>query len=79
MGYEEGLAEGLAKGLAAFLNSSVVDSYFRQFSGHTQVNAIDLRKLPYPSRKSLETLGNSLRGPNAPQEDIDRLLAGSFA
>jgi adenine-specific DNA-methyltransferase len=34
-----------ARGLALFLNSSLVDRYFRQFSGHTQVNATDLRSL----------------------------------
>ncbi len=38
-----GLPMSLAKGLAAFLNSTVVDVYFRQFNGHTQVNATDLR------------------------------------
>lgn len=39
----------LAKGLSAFLNSTLVDSYFRQFNGHTQVNAEDLRALRYPA------------------------------
>src|SRR5262249_9185864 len=43
-----GLPVLIAKGLAAYLNSSLVDAYFRQFSGHTQVNASDLRNLPYP-------------------------------
>jgi adenine-specific DNA-methyltransferase len=38
-----GLPVTLAKGLAAFLNSTLVDLFFRQFSGHTQVNATDLR------------------------------------
>ncbi len=53
-----GLASvGLARGLAAFLNSTILDSYFRQFSGHTQVNATDLRKLRYPTREQLEGLG----------------------
>ncbi len=39
-----GLPLQLASGLATYLNSSLVDSYFRQFSGHTQVNAADLRR-----------------------------------
>lgn len=53
----EGLPFDLAKGLAAFLNSEAVDQYFRIFSGHTQVNATDLRNLHYPSRDQLEALG----------------------
>lgn len=49
----EGLPIKLAKGLAAYLNSSQVDQYFRQFNGHTQVNATDLRNLRYPTREQL--------------------------
>lgn len=52
-----GLPANLAAGLATFLNSTAVDDYFRQFSGHTQVNATDLRNLHYPSREQLERLG----------------------
>src|ERR1035441_4136980 len=51
-----GLPMNLAKGLAAFLNSTVVDLYFRQFNGHTQVNATDLRSLNYPAKSELEKL-----------------------
>lgn len=53
----EGLSIDLARGLAAFLNSEAVDQYFRIFSGHTQVNATDLRNLHYPNREQLEALG----------------------
>uniref|UniRef100_UPI0040473677 Eco57I restriction-modification methylase domain-containing protein n=3 Tax=Yoonia sp. TaxID=2212373 RepID=UPI0040473677 len=53
----EGLPLDLANGLAAFLNSEGVDQYFRIFSGHTQVNATDLRSLHYPSRAQLEAVG----------------------
>ena len=39
--------------LAEFLNSDLVDIYFRMFSGSTQVNATDLRRLRFPQpRKS---------------------------
>lgn len=47
-----GLPMPLAKGLASFLNSTVVDVYFRQFNGHTQVNATDLRSLKSKCSKS---------------------------
>ena len=56
-----GIDESLARGLAVFLNSTLVDEFFRQFSGHTQVNASDLRSLPYPSRGELKQLGRSCR------------------
>lgn len=70
-----GLPPTLAKGLAAYLNSSLVDAYFRQFSGHTQVNASDLRSLPYPARCALIALGRRI-GPSLPdQEELDRLVA----
>lgn len=52
-----GLPAEFAAGLAAFLNSTAVDDYFRLFSGHTQVNATDLRNLHYPARAALEELG----------------------
>ncbi len=55
-----GLAPDLARGLSAFLNSSLVDAYFRQFNGHTQVNATDLRSLKYPSCAALEALGQRI-------------------
>lgn len=51
------LPEKLACGLAAFLNSTLVDEYFRQFNGHTQVNCTDLRSLKYPNCEQLEALG----------------------
>ena len=63
-----GLPEALAEGLARFLNSAAVDTYFRTFSGHTQVNATDLRNLHYPTRMQLEAL--------AAVEDVETVIAG---
>ncbi len=51
------LAGNVAQGLWAFLNSSAVDAYFRQFNGSTQVNAADLRYLRYPSKRQIGSLG----------------------
>ena len=65
----------LAKGLAAFLNSTLVDSYFRQFNGHTQVNATDLRLLKYPSLKTLIKLGSwAKKHQSISQDNIDEEL-----
>ena len=69
-----GLPMNLAKGLAAFLNSTTLDQYFRQFSGHTQVNATDLRALKYPTKESLETVGRKIAKSEMPQKELDRLL-----
>src|SRR5690606_21619466 len=43
-----GLPKELAFGLAVFLNTTAVDETLRRFSGHTQVNATDLRSIRYP-------------------------------
>ena len=69
-----GLSMLLAKGLAAFLNSTVVDVYFRQFNGHTQVNATDLRSLNYPTRAELEKLGRRIADPGMQQAELDALV-----
>jgi adenine-specific DNA-methyltransferase len=54
---KNGLTANIAHGLSVYLNSTFVDEYFRRFSGHTQVNATDLRLLKYPSIEALERLG----------------------
>jgi adenine-specific DNA-methyltransferase len=69
-----GLPTDLAKGLALFLNSTLIDSYFRQFNGHTQVNAADLRMLQYPSQEVLESLGAHVGEQLPSQTEIDALL-----
>lgn len=71
----QGLERSLALGLHAFLNSTVVDQFFRRFSGHTQVNATDLRKLAYPNRETLQAMGREMKTPGLSQEEIDQLVA----
>lgn len=66
-----GLSPDLARGLAVFLNSSVLDRYFRLFSGHTQVNATDLRKLRYPSGEQMLRLGREAETILPDQQRID--------
>ncbi len=55
--FGEGIDLDLAHGLVHYLNSDLVDRYYRLFSGHTQVNAGDLMKLPFPDRTTLLKLG----------------------
>lgn len=66
-----GLPKDIAKGLLAFLNSQAVDEYFRIFSGHTQVNATDLRNLHYPSLEQLRQIGVSN---SDPEEAVEAVL-----
>lgn len=54
---KRGLSEHFAAGLAAYLNSTAVDTHVRLFSGHTQVNATDLRGMRFPSSDTLTELG----------------------
>ncbi|MCI0596357.1 MAG: Eco57I restriction-modification methylase domain-containing protein [candidate division Zixibacteria bacterium] len=64
----------LAWGLAAFLNCSLLDTYFRQFNGHTQVNATDLRALRYPTKATLVKIGSRVHGNLPSQEMLDAII-----
>jgi len=68
-----GLSIQLARGLCRFLNSTVADRYFRQFNGHTQVNASDLRSFRYPCPADLEHLGK-LSLEDTKQNAIDQAM-----
>ncbi|HWU91558.1 MAG TPA: Eco57I restriction-modification methylase domain-containing protein [Kofleriaceae bacterium] len=68
-----GLAPEIAWGLFAYLSCTAVDDHVRRFNGHTQVNATDLRALPYPSPGALGELGRwAARTPDLDQREIDR-------
>jgi adenine-specific DNA-methyltransferase len=69
-----GLPADLARGVAAFLNTTTVDQFFRQFNGHTQVNATDLRSLRYPSQVELVALGEA-GTLDADQDELDALAS----
>jgi adenine-specific DNA-methyltransferase len=70
----QGLDANLARGLALYLNSTLLDRYFRLFSGHTQVNATDLYSLPFPTRAQLEALGQEAGDSLIGQQEIDNLV-----
>jgi adenine-specific DNA-methyltransferase len=71
------LPEDIARGLTVYLNSTVVDLYFRRFNGHTQVNATDLRTMRFPSLDALTKLGAwSKMQSQLTQEQIDTKIDG---
>lgn len=70
-----GLDSDLAVGLSLWLNSTPLDDYFRTFSGHTQVNATDLRTLPFPPVNALRRMGAGRASKLPAQDEIDALVA----
>lgn len=72
----DGLDLLTAKGLWAFLNSTVVDTYFRQFNGSTQVNAADLRYIRYPSENRLRQMGSEVPDGPPDQGSLDSMVEG---
>jgi adenine-specific DNA-methyltransferase len=48
-------------GLAALFNSALLDRYFRTISGSTQVNATELRTMPFPILKSVAAIGRKIQ------------------
>lgn len=74
-----GVDPELARGLAAFLNSTMLDLYFRRFSGHTQVNATDLRNLRYPAKTMLLRIARRLTTNYGDQKEIDTVVERELA
>jgi adenine-specific DNA-methyltransferase len=71
----EPLDDSLAKGLWVFLNCTLVDKYFRQMNGHTQVNATDLRTLRYPTREQLVSMGEVVDFEDFDQVRVDQIVS----
>jgi len=53
---KHGFDKNIAIGLFVYLSTHYVDVEFRRFSGHTQVNATDLRQLKYPTKDQLNKM-----------------------
>jgi len=65
-----GIKKEIAYGLFVYLNTTYADEQFRLFSGHTQVNATDLKNFPYPSSDVLEAMGKAAM----PYETFDQVI-----
>jgi adenine-specific DNA-methyltransferase len=68
-----GLSLYIALGLIVYLNSNYVDSEFRKFSGHTQVNATDIKNMLFPSIDELKTMGKILESYDS-WSNFDKIL-----
>jgi adenine-specific DNA-methyltransferase len=66
------LDKNIAYGLAAWMNTVYCDNLFRNFSGHTQVNATDLRNMKYPDSVFLTKLGQSVK--DKKPEEYDKIF-----
>jgi adenine-specific DNA-methyltransferase len=71
---KQGFAQDVALGLYIYLNSTLLDKYYRLFGGHTQVNATDLRAINYPDLESLKSMGKNALGTKLSQKQIDAIL-----
>ncbi|MDE3179670.1 MAG: Eco57I restriction-modification methylase domain-containing protein [Acidobacteriota bacterium] len=62
-------------GLAALFNSALLDRYFRTISGSTQVNATELRNMPFPSLETIAAIGRKVQGlPALRSEVVERVV-----
>ncbi len=60
-------------GIAAILNSRLLDIYFRTISGNTQVNATEIRSMPFPNLDTITIVGRAvMRHLEGPATDIER-------
>lgn len=75
----KGMNPDLARGLTAFLNSTLFDIYFRQFSGNTQVNATDLRRIKYPCKDDLIRLGKQIDESCFDPDQLDSIVHETLA
>jgi adenine-specific DNA-methyltransferase len=58
-------------GIAALLNTKLLDNYFRSLNGNTQVNATDIRNMPFPDRITISKLGEIVHLSNISNIGID--------
>lgn len=69
------MSEEEVYGLAALFNSTLLDTYFRTFSGNTQVSATELRMMPLPSLDLITEVGRKAMVSGQTGESLDDIVA----
>jgi len=72
------LTEEEVFGLIAFLNSNIVDRYFRTINGNTQVNAYDIKILPFPEYEFIVTLGSNIISKKTNYQEVDSAILADY-
>lgn len=72
--------ELFSRGFCVLLNSELLDNYFRITSGNTQVNATDLRSMPFPNDGQIKSIGeesihSNIQDHDACSDVVKRVLA----
>lgn len=66
-------------GLAALFNSALLDRYFRTLSGNTQVNATELRTMPFPTLEIIAVIGRKVQAlPSLRSEMVEPIVLDSL-
>ena len=69
-----------AFGIAAILNTTFIDNFFRSLNGNTQVNATDIRSLPFPKIENIRKIGELIYKSKSYRNglDLDNTVAASL-
>lgn len=69
-----------AFGLSAILNTTFIDNFFRSLNGNTQVNATDIRSLPFPDIEDIRKIGKIVYESKSYGNgfDLDNIVAGTL-
>ncbi|MBN2215923.1 MAG: N-6 DNA methylase [Pirellulales bacterium] len=66
-------------GIASILNSTLFDRYFRVLSGNTQVNATDIRNLPFPSLDTVAKIGMQVQNlPEFTPDEVEPIVSSAI-
>lgn len=70
------LSEEETLGISAILNTTFMDRYFRSLSGNTQVNAAEMRTIPFPDLRIIRKVGRNVNNiKNHFGSELDKVVA----